>query len=155
MKRELDRLDKQILDCLYDDVRLSNRQVASTLGVTEGTVRSRIARMRKDNLVRFTATLDAGTENRPVSGIIGINVEGGKIDDVSQALAALPEVNFAGKMLGRYDIFCTYVVNDNDGLAYLLQSVLPSIDGIKSTESLHVVQVFKFDRRWSVLGLNE
>lgn len=155
MKRRLDELDKKILDCLYDDVRVSNRRVAATLEITEGTVRSRIARMQKEGLVRFTATLDAKSLHQPVSGIIGINVVSDNVEPVSQALAALTEINFVGKMLGRYDILCTFVVHNNEVLATLLQSTIPAISGVKSTESLQVVQIFKFDRRWSVLGLNE
>lgn len=155
MKRRLDELDKKILDCLYDDVRISNRRVAATLEITEGTVRSRIARMQKEGLVRFTATLDAKSLQQPVSGIIGINVVSDNVEPVSQALAALTEINFVGKMLGRYDILCTFVVPNNEVLATLLQSTIPAISGVKSTESLQVVQIFKFDRRWSVPGLNE
>ena len=76
MKRQLDKLDRQILDYLYEDVRISNRKIASTLDVTEGTVRSRIGRMQEDGIVRFTATLDARVLLQPIAGFIGINVVG-------------------------------------------------------------------------------
>lgn len=152
-KRRLDTLDKKILDCLYDDVRISNRRVAAALDITEGTVRTRIGRMQREGLVRFTATLDAHPRHQTLSGIIGIHVTNDHIEAVCQALASLEEINFVGKMLGRYDIFCTFVVPSNVALATLLQTTVPAIDGVKSSDSLQVVEVFKFDRRWSVLGL--
>ena len=154
MKRRLDVLDKEILEYLYDDVRISNRKIAAGLGVAEGTVRSRIARMQKEGLVRFTATLDARYFFQPVSGFIGINIHGDSTESVCRALAALSEINFVGKMLGRYDIFCTFVLRNNNELANLLQKTIPEVAGVKSTQSLQVIEVFKFDRRWSVLGLS-
>ncbi len=153
-KRRLDELDKKILECLYDDVRLSNRRVAAALDITEGTVRTRIARMQKEGLVRFTATLDASVF-RHIGGIIGIDVTSDNIEPVCRELADLTQINFVGKMLGRYDILCTFMVHDNEELVALLQSTLPGISGVKSSDSLQVVQIFKFDRRWSVLGLKE
>ena len=152
MKRQLDKLDAQILDYLYEDVRVSNRKIASALEITEGTVRSRIGRMQEDGIVRFTATMDAGLM-QPISGFIGIKVAGESVDAASKALAALPELNFVAKMLGRYDIFCSFLLRNNEELADLLQTKIPTIPGIKSSESTRVIQVFKFDRRWSVLGL--
>ena len=42
MKRQLDKVDRQIVEHLGQDARTSNRQIADEIGVTEGTVRSRI-----------------------------------------------------------------------------------------------------------------
>ena len=153
MKRQLDRLDMRILEYLHEDVRISNRKIAAALEITEGTVRSRIGRMREDGIVRFTATLDARLLLQPISGFIGIKVAGESMDTASRALAALPELNFVAKMLGRYDIFCSFLLRNNEELADLLQTKIPTIPGIKSSESTWVIQVFKFDRRWSVLNL--
>ena len=152
MKRQLDKLDSQILDYLYEDVRVSNRKIAAALEITEGTVRSRVGRMQEDGIVRFTATLDAGLL-QPISGFIGIKIDGESVDTASKALAALPELNFVAKMLGRYGIFCSFLLRNNEELADLLQTKIPTIPGIKSSETTQVIQVFKFDRRWSVLGL--
>ena len=90
MKRQLDKLDRQILDYLYKDVRTSNRKIASALEITEGTVRSRIGRMQEDDIVRFTATMDAGLLLQPISGFIGIKVIGESVDAASKALTWLP-----------------------------------------------------------------
>jgi Lrp/AsnC family transcriptional regulator for asnA, asnC and gidA len=43
--RKLDEVDRQIVARLSRDARISNRQIASELGVTEGTVRARVKRM--------------------------------------------------------------------------------------------------------------
>ena len=45
---QLDELDRRIIDLLTRDARVSNRQVATQLGVTEGTIRGRIRRLEKE-----------------------------------------------------------------------------------------------------------
>ncbi len=44
-KAQLDELDRQLVDLLARDARVSNRRIAAELGVTEGTVRGRIKRL--------------------------------------------------------------------------------------------------------------
>ena len=156
MKHRLDDLDKQILEYLYEDVRMSNRKIASALGITEGTVRSRIRRMQENRLVRFTAALDTKVYAQPVVGFIGITVDVPHLRNVSLALAEFSELNFVATVLGRYDIICTFLVADNEQLRNLLQQKIPTIAGVKSSESVQDLRGFKFDRRWSVLkGIDE
>lgn len=152
MTRRLDKLDRQILDCLYQDVRISNRKIAGMLAITEATVRTRIRRMKDDNLVRFTAAVDAKVFANPVGGFVGINTIDGKIRKVCDRLAAIPEVNFVSAMLGRYDIICTFSVRSSEQARELLEEKIPVIKGVRGMESVNALQVYKFDRRWSVLG---
>ena len=51
----IDDLDRQLIDILSNDARVSNRKIAADLGVTEGTVRGRIKRLQQDGLIAFTA----------------------------------------------------------------------------------------------------
>ena len=153
LKRKLDTLDKQILEYLYEDVRISNRRIAAALGVTEGTVRTRIRRMQADQLVKFTAAVDAKMFAHPVVGFVGVTVVGDSRRSVCEALSALAELNFVAMLLGRYDIICTFLLRDNDQLRVLLQEKIPAIPGVRGTESIQALHVYKFDRRWSVLGV--
>ena len=60
----LDNLDKQLIDMLSRDARVSNRKIAVELGVTEGTVRGRIKRLQIDGLIAFTIHSVAGGTSR-------------------------------------------------------------------------------------------
>jgi Lrp/AsnC family transcriptional regulator for asnA, asnC and gidA len=151
MKRNLDKLDKQILECLYEDVRVSNRKIAGMLDITEATVRARIRRMKNDRLVRFTAAVDTKIFANPVGGFIGVNTHDGCLRTVCTQLAALPELNFVAAMLGRYDIICTFNLQSSLELRELLERKIPIIEGVRNTEAVQALQVYKFDRHWSVL----
>ena len=47
----LDDLDRQIVERLARDARVSNRAIAAELGVTEGTIRTRIKRLQAEGLI--------------------------------------------------------------------------------------------------------
>ena len=48
MRRNLDEADQAIVERLSRDARVSNREIAEQLGVTEGTVRARVKRMEEE-----------------------------------------------------------------------------------------------------------
>ena len=52
---KIDDLDQKIIQLLSTDARLSNRKIATQLGFTEGTIRSRVKRLEDENFIRFTA----------------------------------------------------------------------------------------------------
>ena len=54
-KPQIDQIDRDIIAHLSKDARVSNRAVAELLGVTEGTIRARLKRLRESGLARFTA----------------------------------------------------------------------------------------------------
>ena len=72
---ELDATDRAILEELWRDARMSNRQIASRLGVSEGTVRSRIRRLTEEKRIRITAIRNIEALERPISAMVGIEVE--------------------------------------------------------------------------------
>jgi Lrp/AsnC family transcriptional regulator for asnA, asnC and gidA len=56
---KLDRLDIEILRILQEDARKSYVKIADQLQVTEGTVRFRIKKLLKDEVItRFLALID-------------------------------------------------------------------------------------------------
>ena len=52
--QRLDALDHRIVEKLARDARISNRAIAAELGVTEGTIRTRIKRLQNEGLIQFT-----------------------------------------------------------------------------------------------------
>lgn len=52
---ELNDLDRRILERLSVDARVSNREIARELGVTEGTIRMRLKRLTDENAIQVVA----------------------------------------------------------------------------------------------------
>ena len=90
-RRNLDEADMAIVTRLSRDARVSNREIAEQLGVTEGTVRARVKRMEEDKLIRITAVTNIDRFKDAALAYIWIEVErSGQTRPVAQQLAAMP-----------------------------------------------------------------
>ncbi len=149
-KRQLDELDRKILDWLSRDARTSNRKIAAELGVTEGTVRARIRRMEDEGLIRITAVTNIDRLRRPTLAYIWVEVErAAQVSEVAERLSAVPELGFVAVTLGRFDILAITLVQDNEQLASFLHSTISVIPGVRRTECSLGVKFVKHDYRMS------
>ncbi len=148
MTRKLDSVDKAIVERLAPDARVSNREIAEAIGVTEGTVRARIKRMVEDKQVRITAVTNIDRFRDAALAYIWIEVErSGQAREVAAALSAIPELGFVGVMLGRSDILAITMVRNTEHLAAFIHSKISVIEGVRRTESTLGVNFLKHDYR--------
>jgi DNA-binding Lrp family transcriptional regulator len=70
-----DELDARIINCLAEDSRISNRAVARTLRVNEGTVRARRRRLLSQNIVRTATVLNVEQLRNPIVAYFWISVD--------------------------------------------------------------------------------
>jgi len=147
-RRRLDEVDQAIVSRLAVDARVSNGQIATDLGVTEGTVRARIKRMEEEKLIRLTAVTNIDRFGDALIAYIWIEVErGDRTRAVAKTLAAIPELGFVGVMLGRSDILVITMVRNTEHLAEFVHNRISVIDGVRRTESTLGVNFIKHDYR--------
>ncbi len=150
VKKSLDELDRRIVEGLSADARTSNRKIAAELGITEGTVRSRIKRMEAEGQLRITAMTNIARLRNPILAYIWIEVErSGQCDALAEHLAGVPEIGFVGKMLGRFDLLAITLVQDNAELASFLHREISGLPGVRRTECSLGVNFVKHDYRMS------
>jgi Lrp/AsnC family transcriptional regulator for asnA, asnC and gidA len=130
--RELDKLDKEIIMLLQEDARYSNTFIAQKLGISEGTVRSRINRMLEEQVFEFVIHSKPEKIGLSVSTIISICTELGYQDKVANELNRQPEVRFVGAFSGPYDLIIQAYFPSNDKLVEFVNQKLSSIEGISS-----------------------
>src|SRR3712207_6120375 len=71
----IDETDREILRVLQVDGRTSNTEIARRLGVTETTVRKRLATMLENDLVQILAVPTPKLAGLTVSALMGISVQ--------------------------------------------------------------------------------
>ena len=147
-RRRLDAVDRVIVEQLSRDARISNRQIAQELGVTEGTVRARVKRMEEEKLIRITAVTNIDRFRDAALAYIWIEVErSAQNQAVAARLSEIRELGFVGVMMGRSDILAITMVRNTEHLAEFIHSRISPIEGVRRTESTLGVNFVKHDYR--------
>ena len=131
----MDELDAKIIAMLQEDGRASNAGIARRVGVSEGTVRRRLKRLVQDEYISVVALLDPGKMGYAAEGLIGVQVDPDKIDQVADALADLEEISWVSVTTGSYDIFCWAILPSSEALGIFLRTKAGTIPGVRRTET--------------------
>ena len=143
----IDELDRQIIDLLSTDARLSNRKIAAELGFTEGTIRSRVKRLEEENLIRFTAVTNMAQLDRPQLAYIGIHAEQGQIKEVAEQVARIKEINGVIILLGRFDILAIGLFEGLQEVHRVASNQILDLPGVRLVETTVAVDVKKYNNR--------
>jgi DNA-binding Lrp family transcriptional regulator len=99
MMLELNETDKKILKNLLDDARFSSRQIAKNVGVSVGTVLSRIKKMEDDGLIKgYSVILDHEKLGYELTVVTEITVSKGRLTEMENEIAKISNV------CGVYDV---------------------------------------------------
>lgn len=90
----MDDIDRQIVDLLRDNGRMSYAELARQVGLTAPSVHERVGKLESTGVIRgYRADITPELIGLEVTALIGIVQEAGTaIEDVAAALHALPEI---------------------------------------------------------------
>ena len=78
MANDLDDVDRQILKLLRDDARLSAREIGRRIGVSAGTVGTRVRRLEHSGVIRgYRAVVEPAAVGRPLGFMVGLQIAQG------------------------------------------------------------------------------
>src|SRR3990170_7807712 len=96
---ELSETDEKILKGLLEDARFSSRQIAKNVGVSVGTVLSRIKKMEGEGLIKgYSVILDHEKLGYELTVVTEITVSKGKLVEMEKEIAKISNV------CGVYDV---------------------------------------------------
>lgn len=153
MVQTLDDFDRQIIGLLQTNGRLSNVEIARSLGLSEGTVRKRLERLLSTGIIRIKAVMEPEVLGLSASVFIGIQAELGQLTPIAQQLAALPQVRSVNIVTGTYDVIIEAALPSSGHLLAFLIDKISTIPGVVRTATSHVVQTVKCPCAWSVTEL--
>jgi len=140
---EPDDLDWKIIDILSEE-SIPNSTIAEQLGVSEGTVRARLKRLKESGVLQVRALINPEVLANKQLVVIGLTVaEARWLDAKAQEVAALPGVLSVSIASGRYDLMVEVLTNSNRGLVTFLTEALASVEGIRSSESFIMLKSYK------------
>jgi len=101
----IDETSVDVLRELLRDARLSYREVARRVGVSSGTVASRVKTLEEDGVIKkYTVQVDHERLGYELTAITEITVSGGMTLEVGEKIAAYPETISLYNVTGASDI---------------------------------------------------
>lgn len=130
-----DAVDQHILSILEEDGRATNREIAEQVGVSEGTVRNRIERLIRDDVLRIVGVTNPARLGLNTAAVISISAELARITQIAEQIAAAPGVVYVGYTTGNADIIALAFFPSNDELTDFMTQTLAAIPGILKAET--------------------
>ena len=144
---QLDDLDRQLIDLLSKDARVSNRKIAAELGVTEGTVRGRIKRLQQERLITFTAITGLQMASNSRLAFIWVQAEVERTREVARQIAEIDPVNAVMITMGRFNILAICLFNSLDNLLEVASNQILAMPGVHHVETSIAVKTVKYNAR--------
>ena len=145
--RRVDELDRRIIEALQENGRESFRRIAARLGVSEGTVRARYARLTSEGILQVVAVtnpLGLGFEQ----ALIGVKTSGPP-SEVADEISRWPEADYVVVTAGQFDVLVELLCVDRRQLLELTNRIR-DLDGVTSTESFLYLELCKQVYEWGV-----
>jgi len=137
----VDELDNRLIGELANDARQSNIDLSHKLGVSEKTVRRRIARLVEQGVINWFVIPDPAKLGYSVRAFILLEVEAPHVDDITQSLASCSNVDFVALCTGPFDILFGAWFASSASMAKFLKDYLPKITGVRKSQTHVALQV--------------
>lgn len=144
-KKRLDPLDERIVEKLSRDARISNRAIAAELGVTEGTIRTRIKRLQNEGMIQFTVIKDFRMAGSPNLCMLGIDADPSRVSALAQSLKAIPEINCVVVLLGRFSLLAMGLFTNIEQLNEVVTERIRCLPGVQRVETAISVHNLKYE----------
>ena len=150
-KNPIDEIDQRIIEALQQDGRRPFTKLASDLGISEASVRQRVANLMNTQVMQIVAITNPLKMGYSLAGMIGIRVTGERLLEVAQEISAFDEVIYLVICAGSFDLLAEVVCRDNDHLLSFLADKLYKVPGVQQTETYMYLRVVK-QNNWAFLS---
>ncbi len=151
MAIKLDQLDKEIIDLLTRDGRMSCAEIAREIGtVSERSVRYRLEKLLAENVIRVNATPVPQSLGYNIVADVFIEVESGQVQEIARKIASYENVSYVAGATGEADISIQIIAQSNRELYEFVTEVLGKIPGVRKTTTSMVPFIVKDIERWRI-----
>jgi len=142
-KNSIDEIDQKIIDALQIDGRRPFTKLAVELGISEASVRQRVANLINTRVMQIVAITNPVKLGFSHASMIGIRVSGDRLFEVANEISAFEEVIYLIICAGSFDLLAEVVCRDNDHLLNFLTEKLYKVVGVQQTETFMYLRVCK------------
>ena len=143
----LNETDLKILQVLLEDARFSSRQIAKKVGVSVGTVLSRIKKMEEEGLIKgYSVIMDHEKIGYQLTVVMEITVSKGRLVEMENEIAKISNVCSVYDVTGLTDAFIIAKFKSREELGKFTKRLL-ALPYIERTNTHVVLTTVKEDFR--------
>ena len=143
----LNETDMKILQILLEDARFSSRQIAKKVGVSVGTVLSRIKRMEDDGLIKgYSVIMNHEKLGYELTVVMEVTVSKGRLIEMENEIAKISNVCSVYDVTGLTDAFIIAKFKSREELGRFTKRLL-ALPYIERTNTHVVLTTVKEDFR--------
>ncbi len=144
----IDQTDRQILNILQKNSKLTHREIAGQLHVTKTPVFDRIKKLERKGIIkRYVALLNPKKIEKGLTVLCFITLEEhgmGPVDQFRKEIEKNPKVMECYHIAGNYDFFLKVMVKDVDEYQSFVLRDLSEIKNISHVQSSFVLGELKY-----------
>ncbi len=147
MKRELDFIDRRILEELQADGRVSIVELAKRINLTKTPCAERVRRLERLGVIAgYRAVLDPSAVNLNHVTVVHVSLvqtNDNSLDDFNEAVKKIPEVQSCLMIAGQFDYMLKVRTRDITHFRELLGERISKLPGVMQTHSFAVMETVK------------
>ena len=147
-KKTIDAVDCRMIELLQKDGRISNTEIAKTIGISEATVRTRLQRLIQEEYIQIVAVSNPLKLGFEVVGTIRIHVDIKKMDRIIRELKTIKALWHIVQTTGGTGIDTEFVLKSLGELRDLILEKINRIDGVLRTETTLFLNYIKRQYDW-------
>ncbi len=146
--RQLDAIDRRILEHLQDNARISNVDLAARVGISASPCWRRVRELEESGVIsNYVTLIDAASVGLMVSVFVNVSLERQverELEVFQNAIRGRPEVMECYLMTGEADFLLRVVVPDLMAYERFLMDHLTRVPGIASIKSSFALKQVKY-----------
>ena len=143
--------DQHMIRLLQEDGRMPAAEIGRRLGVSERTVRSRLATLRESGVIELTTVADPVLLGYTALAMIALEVEPPRpLEDVAGELAGLAAVDYVVIVAGRSPVLAELVCRDQADLLRVLDRQVRTIRSVRSVECFPYTRLWYQEPMWDI-----
>jgi Lrp/AsnC family transcriptional regulator, regulator for asnA, asnC and gidA len=140
---ELDDTNKKILRALQKDARVSFKQIANDIGVSEATVFVRVRKLQEKGVLQgFRALVDPKSVGKNLTAITLIRAQPRSLVGILDALKKFEDISEIYDVTGQYYSIVKIRTDTTQHLSKIIDEI-GMIDGVAGTETVIVLRTVK------------
>ncbi|MFX1273714.1 MAG: winged helix-turn-helix transcriptional regulator [Promethearchaeota archaeon] len=127
----LDDKDKEILNILQENCRVSYNELSEKVGLAASTIHNRVQKMQKDGIINgFHAQVDPFKIGFKTLALLGLSIDPLKLDIVAKKIASFDEVQLVAATTGDHDIVAQIISKNEKELWKFINTKIKTIEGV-------------------------